>query len=397
MTEFTIVGGVYRERCVEPLWDAIYGSAGRALVATSHIAPGAHLVSYVDDATAPGAKALAHGCGATFEGHATPASVCFDYLHPLAAPRINPPPGAVKNEPITVTGNVVLRYGMLEGDAIVHAKKAIYDPQSSFGTEPFGANGSTAESLAIVLNKAEARSMTGIEDPQIAAASLLDDGVDVVVLKMGPLGALVVTADKVEPVPLYKSTSVFKIGSGDVFSSTFAALWGVQGIDPFQAADIASRATAYYCQTRSLPPPDPVSLQQQDFEPLKPGKGTIYLAGPFFDIGQRWLVEEANDYLLEMGAEVFSPVHEVGPGPAHFVAPEDIKGLEKSDVVFAILNGMDPGTIFEVGYAVKMGIPVIGLAQNVRPEDLKMMEGTGCEIHSDFASTIYRAIWALPS
>jgi hypothetical protein len=46
---------------------------------------------------------------------------------------------------------------------------------------------------------------------------------------------------------------------------------------------------------------------------------------------------------------------------------------------------------------VKKGIPVVGLAQNVRPEDLKMMEGTGCEIHSDFASAIYRAIWALPA
>lgn len=396
MTTFTIVGGVYRERCIEPLWDAIYGSAGRAMAATAHIAPGAHLASYVDDATATAAQALADGSAGTFEGHPTAASVCFDYLHPLAAPRINPPPGSQKNEPITVTGDVVLRYGMLEGDAIVHAKKAIYDPQSSFETALFGANGSTAESLAIVLNKAEARSMTGIDDAEIAAASLLGDGVDVVVLKMGPLGALVLTADKVELVPLYKSASVFKIGSGDVFSSTFAALWGVQGLDPFAAADVASRATAYYCENRSLPPPDPTALQQQSFEPLTPGKGTIYLAGPFFDIGQRWLVEEANDLLLEMGAQVFSPVHAVGPGPANIVAPEDIAGLEKSDVVFAILNGMDPGTIFEVGYAVKMGIPVVGLAQNVRPEDLKMMEGTGCEIHSDFASAIYRAIWALP-
>lgn len=58
---------------------------------------------------------------------------------------------------------------------------------------------------------------------------------------------------------------------------------------------------------------------------------------------------------------------------------------------------MDPGTVFEVGYAVKLGIPVVGLAQNVRPEDLKMMEGTGCAIHSDFASAVYRAIWSLPA
>lgn len=85
-------------------------------------------------------------------------------------------------------------------------------------------------------------------------------------------------------------------------------------------------------------------------------------------------------------------MHAVGPGPAHIVAPEDIAGLEASDVVFAILSGMDPGTIFEVGYAIKKDIPVVGLAQNVRPEDLKMMAGTGCEIQDDFASAIYRAI-----
>lgn len=397
MSDFTIVGGVYRERCIEPLWDAIYGSAGRALAATAHLAPGAHLVSYVDDATETGAQALADGCGGTFQGHQTAASVCFDYLHPLAAPRISPPPGTQQNAPIMVSGDVVLRYGMLEGDAIVHAKKAIYDPQSSFGTTLFEANGSKAESLAVVLNTAEARSMTGLEDPKAAASSLIKDGAEVVVLKMGPLGALVLTADREQLVPLYKSPNVFKIGSGDVFSSTFAALWGVQGIDPFEAADIASRATAYYCNTRSLPPPDPTALRKQSFDPLTPGKGTIYLAGPFFDIGQRWLIEEANDLLVEMGAKVFSPVHAVGPGPANIVAPEDIAGLEASDVVFAILNGMDSGTVFEVGYAVKRGIPVVGLAQNVRPEDLKMMEGTGCEIHSDFASAIYRAIWSLPT
>jgi nucleoside 2-deoxyribosyltransferase len=86
----------------------------------------------------------------------------------------------------------------------------------------------------------------------------------------------------------------------------------------------------------------------------------------------------------------------VGPGPASVVAPEDIAGLEKSDVVFAVLSGLDTGTIFEVGYAIKKGMPVVGLAQNVKEEDLKMMEGTGCEIVDDFASGLYRAVWRLP-
>ena len=130
--------------------------------------------------------------------------------------------------------------------------------------------------------------------------------------------------------------------------------------------------------------------------PVAAGRGTIYLAGPFFDIAQRWLVEEARALLTDLGATVFSPVHEVGPGPAAVVAPEDIKGLEAADVVFAILNGLDPGTIFEAGYAVRKGIPVVGLAQNVKEEDLKMIVGSGCEITDDFASALYRAVWRLP-
>lgn len=397
MNQFTIVGGVYRERCIAPRWDNIYGSAGRALAATMSLAPGTRLVSYVDEVTRPAALLLAAECGGYFEGHVTDRSICFDYLHPLATPKIMPPPGKVAAPAIPVTGDVILRYGMLEGNAVVDGKTVIYDPQSAFGAARFGANGSKAQRLAVVMNQAEARSMTGNPDPRSAAASVLADGAEVVVLKMGPAGALVLMRDGEHMVPLYQSRTVFKIGSGDVFSATFAALWGVHGYGPVEAADLASRATAFYCQERSLPPPDPAALKNLNFQALKPGSGTIYLAGPFFDLGQRWLIEEANNLLQDMGALVFSPVHAVGPGPADIVAPEDIKGLEESDVVFAILNGMDPGTVFEVGYAVKKGIPVVGLAQNVRPEDLKMMTGTGCEVHSDFTSAIYRAIWALPA
>jgi hypothetical protein len=30
MSEFAIAGGVYLERCIQPLWNAVYGSGGRA-------------------------------------------------------------------------------------------------------------------------------------------------------------------------------------------------------------------------------------------------------------------------------------------------------------------------------------------------------------------------------
>lgn len=398
MGSLTIVGGVYIERCVEPLWDAVFGSAGRAMIAVSGLVTGATLVTYVDDATRDAAEALARECGGTLEAHKTARSIRFDYFHPLSVPIIRPAPGVIRNAPIHVTGDVVLRYGMLEGDAVVNANVAIYDPQSAFGAQAFTANGSTAKRLAIVLNKAEALSMSGLSNARSAALALLQsEDAEVVVLKQGPAGALVLTREGEATVPLYKTSSVWKLGSGDVFSATFAALWGCVGLDPVNAADCASRATAYYCDTRSLPPPGVAELMRTEYMPLKAGTGTVYLASPFFDLGQRWVVEEAYALLSDMGANVFSPVHAVGPGPADIVAGEDIAGLERSDVVFAILNGMDAGTVFEVGYAVKKGIPVVALAQNVKDEDLKMIVGNGCQVVVDFASAIYRTIWSLPA
>jgi nucleoside 2-deoxyribosyltransferase len=74
----------------------------------------------------------------------------------------------------------------------------------------------------------------------------------------------------------------------------------------------------------------------------------------------------------------------------------DLEGLDECQAVLAILNGSDAGTVFEVGYAIARGIPVVALAQNMRPEDLKMPTGSGCRVVDDIVSAIYHAIWALP-
>lgn len=397
--KLAIVGGLYHERCIQPLWDSVFGSGGRAAAAVHGLVAETALFAYVPKTLAGDAAALAAHYG--FELRETPAEhpLEFDYLHPLATPRITPSLGhIVGHPPITVEAELVLRFGMLEGDAIVNAGTAVYDPQSAFGAKRFSANGSKAKRLAVVLNRTEALAMTGTADPAGAAAWLMrEEGAEVVVVKMGSHGAYVATREAAQVVPVYKSQRVWKIGSGDVFSAAFTAFWGAHGLDPVTAADLASRATAIYCDTRMLPILSRQNLEDAQLVPVRPGRGTVYLAGPFFDLGQRWLVEESLALFLGMGAQVFSPVHEVGPGPGKIVAPEDIKGLENSDVVFAILNGLDTGTVFEVGYAVKAGLPVVALAQNIKEEDLKMVEGTGCEVVDDFASAIYRALWRLPN
>ncbi|MBB4041651.1 nucleoside 2-deoxyribosyltransferase [Microvirga flocculans] len=399
MADLTVVGGVYLEVCIQPFWEELYGSAGRAVAAVAGLVDGkTTLVSYVSDRDLRAADQLAQRSRAGLERHASADTIKFHYLHPLATPTISPPPDRiVAREPIRVNGDVVLRYGMLEGEAVVDAGTAVYDPQSAFGARRFTENGSRAKRLAIVLNRYEAVSMTGLDDPAAAAEWLLrEEGAEVVILKMGGHGAWVITSGGKDVVPLYQTERVWKIGSGDVFSAAFAAFWGCQEMPAAEAADLASRATARYCDTRELPIPDPAALRALAYPPVSPGTGLVYLAAPFFDLGQRWLVEETYTLLRDFGAGVFSPVHAVGPGLAEVVAPADIEGLERSDVVLAILNGLDTGTVFEIGYAVKRGIPVVAFAQNVREEDLKMIVGTGCEVTDDFTTALYRTIWRLP-
>lgn len=393
----TVTGGVYAEQCIEPPWDDIFGSGGRAAAALKGHCP-ARLVTYVSSGLEVGHENLRRGFQVDLSGPKTQSAVAFSYMHSLAVPFIRPRPDAIKqNASLEIADDIVLRFGMLEGDAVVTAKRAIYDPQSAFSPVNFTANGSSADELALILNQFEAKLLSG----QATIDNSLEElrrtqNASVIIIKMGSHGALVATDEGTTVVPAYASDRVFKIGSGDVFSAAFALFWGVEKRHPAEAADLASRSVAHYVETQSLPIPDAETLMAQARRAIRPGKGQIYIASPFFDIGQRWLVEEIFKLFQDAGIQTFSPLHHVGVGPASYVAPRDIEGLEQSDVVLAILNGADVGTVFEVGYAVARQKPVICLAQNMRVEDLKMVEGSNCTIVEDLVTAIYKAIWALP-
>ena len=94
-------------------------------------------------------------------------------------------------------------------------------------------------------------------------------------------------------------------------------------------------------------------------KPLGPDEYDVYLAGPFFNMPELWLVDEARLALRGMGLKVFSPYHDVGIGIGEDVAPKDIEALERSRAVLAIVDGVDTGTIFEVGYARALAKPVV--------------------------------------
>ena len=94
-----------------------------------------------------------------------------------------------------------------------------------------------------------------------------------------------------------------------------------------------------------------------------------------------------------MGVPVFSPYHDVGEGKAEDVAPKDIEKLRDCSCVFAIVDGLDSGTLFEIGYAVAIGKKVVAYVENETEGSLKMLAGTGCDIEKDFTTAIYKTCW----
>jgi hypothetical protein len=382
------------ERAIWPDWQQIFGSGGRAAAAVQGHVDEVVLHTYAPDELASDFDATARMFSFAVEVAPSAQALTFEYTHSLSRPFIRPPEKRIKaNAPIEISADNVLRFGMLEGSAIVHAKRCVYDPQDPFAPEPFGKNGSTAEALAIVCNVAEAAALTGATDPEGAAAKLLADGAAVVVLKAGPRGATVFSSTGATSVPAYETANVWTVGSGDVFAAMFAAHWAANGQEAETAAEIASRAVAEYVETLALPAPAVADLMGKSRIPAATKDGRVYLASPFFSMGERIVVEQAREALMGFGLKVFSPLHDVGPGPAADVAPKDLTALDECDVVFAILDGLDSGTVFEVGYARKAGKPVYALATTVALEDLKMVEGSGCKIYSDFVTAVHHTVW----
>lgn len=390
-----IVGGSYRERSAFPLLDNFYGSGLRSAAAVSGRGITVRLHTFVEEGYRPHLTATASAFGIDLSERVSLHTYVFDYLHSLAPPLVTLPAQERFPAPLEIKGDTVLSFGMMEGNAVVHAKQAVYDPQSPNNPMGFRLNGSTAERLAVVCNQTEARSLAGNDDLMEAGKMLLvNQRAEVVIIKQGARGALLFTSGNCQHVSPYRATPRSLIGSGDVFTAVFAFHWMILGHDPASAAGAASEASAYYCNTQVLPVPFPLPKSLPLIEPstlLNPQ--SVYLAGPFFNPAQLWMVEETRRYLTEQGMSVFSPYHEVGVGDSAVVASKDLAALRSSDLLFALLDGRDSGTLFEIGYARAIGKRVVAYHTAEGAADLTMLLGSDCEVFDNFVAAIYSATW----
>ena len=321
-----VAGGLYRELCDFPPWDAWFGSGGRAAAAVVGLSPGTVLHTYAADPRGPGPMALrARGVDVWAEpGEA----IVFTYFHALSTPLLTPRREEISRRALLqVSGGAVLRFGFLEGDASVKADRAVYDPQTHRDARPFRENGSSAHELALVLNELEACAMGGASSADEAASAILSaQGAAVVVLKRGPHGATVHHADgRTAFVPAFRSSRVFKIGTGDVFSALFCLHWGERGAAPEDAAEAASRAVSAYCEDGILPSPPGAGAGAR----LAGGtpRGPVLLVAQTDTPSRHWLAAEVAHCLKELGVEVTlptPPVRAVGiPGVAAVLMLEE--------------------------------------------------------------------------
>lgn len=393
MSVIDIVGGIYREECAFPYWDQLYGSAGRAAFALIGHVSSINLHSALANEELVTAKAIFTSEEINLRITPRRQSIGFEYLHCLSVPKVKPGRNVPQVIIPPVSGDVIIKFGMLESDPVVSGGHVVYDPQSSLNPMPFSASGSTAQHLAIIANRGEILALAKSSSVDAAVSTLFEaEKAEVIVVKDGINGASVYEAAASSYVPAYVTQNVFTIGSGDVFVAAFALAWAINGVSPAQAADYASRSTADYVETRMLPIGSMTSEPAARRPVVKAG-GHIYLAGPFRELGQRMMVDDAREQLQGLGMSVFSPIHDIGPGTADIVVKQDLAAIVQCDAVFAILNGSSPGTVFEVGYARALGKPVFCVVQNMRDVDLKLPKGSDAHLHQDYVSALFQIAW----
>lgn len=392
-----IIGGSYLESCIEPTYNELYGSGLRAALALSGKELNIIFYSCICDNFEAHAILKASTFNFKTVFYKIPQTIEFQYYHPLSQPIPILKENNIYNIP-DVKGENILYYGMIEATAKVVGNYVVYDPQNH---KSFNDTKSSANHLAIILNQKEAKKLSKVQsnDLYLIGRNLLkSEGAEVIVIKNGSQGALVFNDSNVWEIPVFETKNVWPIGTGDIFSAVFAWKWMIERLSPYDSAYFASQFTAQFCESKQLPL-KVENLTTRKLE-IKKGKKLIYLAGPFFSFGQRFLINEMRNSLIDFGNDVFSPFHDAGVLPENYSNSEakditeiDLKNLSISDTVLAVLTGLDAGTIFEIGYAISMGKKVVIFAENISQSDLVMFLGSDCEITNDFSTAIYKASW----
>lgn len=380
-----IAGGLYREFCLHPHWDALLGSGGRAARALSQLLPSTIFSCYFE--RPQDFDTVLHALGVSGSCAVRPNPIVFAYFHPLSRPHLQPARSELqKMPPLKVKGKAALRFGFLEGDAIVNAEKAVYDPQTTGEFPPFFSNGSTAKQLALVLNEQELLSVAKIDSIEAAAISVLESHkANCIVVKRGIKGVAVFEPGSASRfVPAFRSRHVFKIGTGDVFSAAFAYYWAELGQDFFDAALSASRQVARYCDDPLVPLAPLASMAHDVRDERHPvgEPGTVLLLGTIKTLGQRYSIEEARYSLVDLGLTVICPALE----------NVELSNIQVSTVLL-LADGIDAEMLSVAQRLVDKGARCVALAELLQSRG-QLAFLNNCVTTDDFSTALYLVGWS---
>jgi hypothetical protein len=379
-----VAGGVYLEACVSPPSVSLFGSGGRAALGLTSLSPSVTLHAFHPAALADEVYPNFDALGVDLQLHPSSARIAFRYLYPLAKPRITPIPLPHAGT-VPVAGEHVLRFGCLEGDFKIEAEFAVYDPQSAMDPAPFGANGSRAKHLAIVLNRSELLAATGLADVADAAGMVMaQEGAEVVVVKSGPQGALVFQPNaSAVGVPAFRANAIYKVGSGDAFSAAFAHYWSEGGQTPVEAARLASLHAADYVENRLTP----FRAPPLEREPMAASRtSTIDVAWAGAGASGDWLRGEVIDALAEFS---ISP---------NFLSPQAAQLRTTSggwaSVLFVVAQRLDDHVLGVISSAQAAGAEVIAYLEDMDANIAGDLTRRGIKVEADLTTALYRVAWS---
>lgn len=385
-----VVGGTYREMCMEPAINALRGSGLRAAALLASLGRTVSFTTCIDANTSDEANAMFDCFRVEATTHPRPSAMSFWYQTPVSTAQWH---YAAERQLVQETGADVVGFGMVDADWKITAGRLVLDPQHGPLDALLRAATVTTGDIAVVLNQHEAFRLTGLPAKE-AGPELMTRGPRIVVIKQGVLGGIVFHNRRADTYGAIPTETTQTLGSGDAFTAGFAHAWFDNPTDPLEAARFGAKVAAAHSIAGT---PQVTADLLAALPPSLPYAGDltarVYLAAPFFTTSERLFLETVVTALSDAGITVFSPLHEVGAG-GDDVATKDLDGLASCHAVLALLDGGDPGTIFETGWATRYGIPVVGFTAHPDSHDWTMLRGTGGILTSDLTSAIHSAAWA---
>lgn len=408
MTDVVVVGGIYRE-LLPPADRPVRRAGGSGLVAAltaARLGADVALISYVGEQDARSALGPLKRAGVDTSGVKVLPGLSGVFQLTDVAGRRAPRPGYRPAESVPPvddgvgslpTAPIVLGFGFPDFDPMPWMTAALEDD----GTLLWDRQGwlsRTVDRLALrELPAARRVYLANLEEMRVDAnqptyAAALGGqpaaGFDAALIKCGRWGTLAIDRERVDFIPAFVCRARGVIGSGDAFAGAVAGRL-TMGDTLADAARVGASAASLFVERLSNISPTTLAAGVEEVlktrarrfvNPVALERVSVYLAGPWFTTAERFLIDELEGALGNLGVADVSPRRDIGelpanptPGQVLAIGQQDYAAIDSCELVVAVLDGDDAGTLLEVGYAAKAGKPIIGLCSlpDVVPQPMR--------------------------